>query len=264
MPKGQRRRPVRTRAVEADLKWLKWVHNWGTKWRDRRGRYVLRENAVRGYEIPTEKNPRRPVATEDRYEAVRAVSDRVMTDVRWSGTRERRRSYLSELLEIAHGTGRRISAICALRYADLRLEDGPYGSIRWPGDTDKEGREWLVPISPEVRQAVDRVLRERPGIGGAPLFPHPRDPSRPTTRYMAARWLRDGEELAELEPQEGSLWHAFRRGWATARKYLPDVDVAAAGGWKETTSLKRAYQQADQDTMLEVVMVGGKLRERQA
>ncbi len=61
-----------------------------------------------------------------------------------------------------------------------------------------------------------------------------------------------------------SLWHAFRRGWATARKYLSDVDVAAAGGWKETTSLKQAYQQADQDTMLEVVMGAGKLRERQA
>ena len=55
-----------------------------------------------------------------------------------------------------------------------------------------------------------------------------------------------------------------RRGWATARKYLPDLDVAAAGGWKETTSLKRAYQQADEDTMLEVVMGARKLRERQA
>ncbi len=263
VPEG-RRRPVRARAVEADLKWLKWVLNWGTKWRDRRGRYVLRENPVRGYEIPTEKNPRRPVATQDRYEAVLAVSGTVPMHVRWGDRPEQRRSYLSELLVIANGTGRRLSAICQLTYADLRLDDGPYGSIRWPGDTDKEGREWLVPISPEVRQAVDRVLRERPGIGGAPLFPHPRDPSRPITRYIAARWLRDGEKLAELEPQEGSLWHAFRRGWATARKYLPDVDVAAAGGWKETTSLKRAYQQADQDTMLEVVMGAGKLRERKA
>jgi hypothetical protein len=40
--------------------------------------------------------------------------------------------------------------------------------------------------------------------------------------------------------------------------------VAAAGRWKETTSLRRAYQQADQDTMLEVAMEAGKLRERQA
>ncbi len=25
-------------------------------------------------------------------------------------------------------------------------------------------------------------------------------------------------------------------------KHMPDVDVAAAGGWKETTGTKRAYQ----------------------
>ena len=263
VPEG-RRRPVRTRAVEADLKWLKWVLNWGTKWRDRRGCYVLRENPVRGYEIPTEKNPRRPVATQDRYEAVRAVSDTVPMDVRWGDLPERRRSYLSELLGLANGTGRRLSAICQLTYADLRFDEGPYGSIRWPADTDKTGRETVVPIGPDVRTALDRVLRERPGIGGAPLFPHPRDPSRAVTRYMADRWLREAEELAELEPQEGSLWHAYRRKWATERKNLPDVDVAAAGGWKETTSLKRAYQQADRETMLAVVLGAGELRERKA
>lgn len=32
------------------------------------------------------------------------------------------RSYLSELLDLAYATGRRISAICQLRYDDLRLE----------------------------------------------------------------------------------------------------------------------------------------------
>ena len=36
---------------------------------------------------------------------------------------------------------------------------------------------------------------------------------------------------------ERSLWHAYRRGWATSRKHLPDVDVAAAGGWKSTETL---------------------------
>jgi hypothetical protein len=45
------------------------------------------------------------------------------------------------------------------------------------------------------------------------------------------------------------------------RKHLPNEDVAAAGGWKETTSLKRAYQQADEATMLRVVLEAGELRE---
>jgi len=51
------------------------------------------------------------------------------------------------------------------------------------------------------------------------------------------------------------------RKWATERKHLPDVDVAAAGGWTETSSLKRCYQRADEATMLEVVLGGGQLRE---
>ena len=72
------------------------------------------------------------------------------------------------------------------------------------------------------------------------------------------------EKLAEIPKQDGSLWHACRRKWATERKHLPDVDVAAAGGWKETTSLKRCYQQSAEATMLDVVLGGGELRERRA
>ncbi len=42
---------------------------------------------------------------------------------------------------------------------------------------------------------------------------------------------------------------------------MPDVDVAAAGGWKTTLTLKTAYQQADPETMLRVVLEPGELRE---
>jgi hypothetical protein len=48
---------------------------------------------VRGYEIPTEKNPLRPVVSDDRFEALRNVSDRVLMELRW-GDRVRQRSYL--------------------------------------------------------------------------------------------------------------------------------------------------------------------------
>ena len=52
---------------------------------------------------------------------------------------------------------------------------------------------------------------------------------------------------------------------ATGKRLLhPKGDVAAAGGWKDTVSLKRAYQQADADTILSVVLNGGELREEQA
>ena len=132
-----KRATIRTRSVEADLKWLRWVFNWAAKWRTAQGQYLMRENPVRGYEIPTEKNPLRPVASTDRYEAIQKVSDQQRMEIRWNGKREAQRSYLSELLDIVNGTGRRISAVCQLRYEDLRLSEGPYGSISWPADTDK-------------------------------------------------------------------------------------------------------------------------------
>ena len=263
VPEGERK-PIRARPVEIDLKWLKAALNWGMKWRNNEGRYLLNENAVRGYEIPTERNPRRPVVSEDRYKATRGISDQVTMEFRWTGKRLGQRSYLSEILDIINGTGRRISAVCALTYEDLHLTDGPYGSIRWPADTDKMGHESTVPVSPPVRAAIDRILRERPGIGRAPLFPSPGDPTQPMTRHLADKWLRKAEKLAGLEPQVGSLWHAYRRKWGSERKHLPDVDVAAAGGWKDTVSLKRAYQQADANTILSVVLNGGELREEQA
>jgi hypothetical protein len=52
---------------------------------------------------------------------------------------------------------------------------------------------------------------------------------------------------------DGSLWHAFRRLWATERKALPVRDVAAAGGWKDATTLINCYQQPDEATLRAVV-----------
>ena len=74
------------------------------------------------------------------------------------------------------------------------------------------------------------------------------------------RSLRELLESAGLEKLDGSLWHAYRRKWATERKHLPDVDVAAAGGWANPNTLRLVYQQADQETMLRVVLERGELR----
>lgn len=98
-------------------------------------------------------------------------------------------------------------------------------------------------------------------LGGAYLFPSPISPDQPIRYELASDWLMKAEKLAEVPKQRGSLWHAYRRKWATERKHLPDVDVAAAGGWTETDSLKQCYQQADEATMLRVVLSGGQLRE---
>ena len=170
---------------------------------------------------------------------------------------------LSEFLDIAAGTGRRLSAICGLRLDDLHLERtpaAPHGAIRWRAEADKAGKESTVPISPQVRAAIDRLRERRSGVGAVPLFPHPRDPSKPISRYIPDRWLRNAEKLAELEPQDGSLWHAYRRAWATQRKHLPAVDVAKAGGWSTVQVVTQIYQQADTETTLKVVLEAAEIR----
>ncbi len=160
----QKRRPVRPGTVGGDLDWLGGVFRWATLWRLASGTYLMRENPVRGFETPTSANPRRPVASQDRYEAIRTVSDEHKMEIRWGGKRIPVRSYLSELLDIANGTGRRISAICALRYENLNLAEtkrAPHCTITWPAETDKMGYEATVPISPTVRRALDRVWSGR-------------------------------------------------------------------------------------------------------
>jgi site-specific recombinase XerD len=258
-----KRRPVRARAVAADLEWLRTVLNWATKARDEKGRYFLRASPVRGYEIPKEANPRRPVASQDRYEAIREVSDQVTMEIRSGGKRHQVRSYLSELLDIVNGTGRRVSAVLDLHYEDLRLDEGPDGAIQWRADSDKMGKAWVAPINAQVRGALDRILRERPGIGRAYLFPSPRTARQPVSKDLASSWLKRAEKLAKVPKMEGSLWHAYRRKWATERKHLPDKDVAYAGGWKDLTVLKSAYQQVDEATLYRVVSEPAELREVQ-
>ena len=60
----------------------------------------------------------------------------------------------------------------------------------------------------------------------------------------------------------GSLPHAaYRRKFATERKHLPDVDVAAAGAWSDTRALRASYQLTDEQTLLDVVNEPTKLRD---
>jgi integrase len=123
------------------------------------------------------------------------------------------------------------------------------------------GVEWSAPINAQVRAAVDRILRDRPGIGRAWLFPSPTSPLRPVSKELASTWLRKAEEQAGLEALDGSLWHAYRRKWATERKHLPVQDVAKAGGWRDVQVLQAAYQQADTATLYRVVSGPAELRD---
>jgi len=273
-PNGNRvseedRRPVRVRTVVVDIDWLRAVIRWGNGWRIE-GRTLLTSDPTKGLAKPRVKDKgykglqggvRREFATTDRYEALRQVAGDVSMTVNWGGKTHEIASYLPELLELAWYTGRRIRAICALTYADLMLDGGEHGSIKWPGETDKQGEEHVMELHPILRAAVDRILASRPGIGKAPLFPAPKDLSRPLDTKRATRWLIRAERLAGLPKQDGSAWHAYRRGWATARQHFPDAAVARAGGWKTTQALKLCYQHATDADVRDVLMADVELRE---
>ncbi len=72
-------------------------------------------------------------------------------------------------------------------------------------------------------------------------------------RHEFRTWLERAESHAGLPKLKGGLWHAYRRALATSRKHLPVGEVAAAGGWKDVSTLLRCYTQADNDTILAVM-----------
>jgi integrase len=269
-------RPIRDGAIHGELSWLSTCFNFARGFKVH-GRRLLSENPLHGLDWPREKNPRRPVASHQRYTDTMKHVDQVDPQGR-----------LRCILALARFTGRRESAICGLRASDLllsadrirralaaegmdeRLVDHmPHGAIRWSPETDKEGFLFVTPISRQAREALDAYLRQNPRMGNVSLFPAPgprpskkkpapapKGPEKPISRDLAAAWLVQAEELAELPKLVGGVFHPYRRLWATERKHLADADVAAAGGWKDTRALKASYQQADGAGVLAVVQNG--------
>ena len=275
-PDGNRRRgyrkpkPIRDGALDAEFRWLNSVFNWARGYRVE-GRPLLAENPLTGIDWPREKNPRRPVASPQRFLATLAHADEVDPKGRLRG-----------ILALARHTGRRESAICAIRASDLLLSEGriraalaaagmdermaehmPHGAIRWAAESDKQGLLFISPINRDAREALELYLRRNPRMGDVPLFPASgpvrkkkgasSGPEKPMRRETAAKWLVKAEELAGLPKLVGGVFHPYRRLWATERKDLPLVDVAAAGGWKDTQALRLSYQHADAETVLRVV-----------
>jgi integrase len=253
------------RTIGADLEFLRRVCNWAQTVTRGNGKPLLEHHALTRYAIPTNANPRRPVATYDRYLAIRAHADEVD-----------RQLLFGAFLDLVEGLGWRVTAICELRASDVDLTATaarPHGRLRKRAETDKMGIAQWVPMSAPVRSAVLAALERNAAIGEAPLFPAPgRD--GPWTRYHARDLLERGEKAARaaalkrddadaaasLAPLEGSDFHAYRRAWATARKHLPLKDVASAGGWRSTDTLLRCYTQVDEATMFEVVSETRKVR----
>ena len=254
---------VRQGTLDTELRWLSSVFNFAVGFKID-GRRLLQTNPLRDVQWGREKNPRRPVASHQRFLETLKHVDTVDPMGR-----------LHCILILARYTGRRESAICHLRASDfLRNETAiretlasmgmdensakhmPHGAIRWREAEDKMGYATVTPISDRTRQGLDAYLASSPRMGDVPLFPSPRKPDLVIRRDLTARWLLKAESLAKLPKLRGGVFHPYRRLWATERKHLPDQDVAVAGGWRDAQVLRQSYQQADPATVLGVVEAG--------
>jgi len=245
------------RTIGADIEFLQIVLNHATRITLADGTRLLAVNPIRGYEAPRSKNPTRPVVTYDRFLKIREKAN-VVDPQRLFGA----------FLDVIEGLGWRVSAICLLQASDVdrkRDKTAPHGRLKKRGDVDKEGVEMWIPLSENVRAALDRAIAANSVIGDLPIFQLPRasrpGAPRPWTRWHARDLLERAEQLAGLEHVKGGDFHPFRRKWVSERKHLPSRDVAAAGGWRDLRTMERSYQQMDEHTLLAVVTEPAKLRD---
>lgn len=219
---------VRERAVEYDLVVLTIVLRWATTVRTASGARWLSDNPLRGIRRRRELNPRRPVATWERFVATRQAMHRLRQR---SGTEEeRRRWWRMELaLVLAEATGRRLSAIRNLRWDDIDWEGG---TIHFRAEHDKKGRR-TRPQVPRVLLDELRSFRRRLGAVGGLLFPQKRDPRTVMDRHLFNKWLTVAgadcrvaeagrQSVARLPPEvghrtESSSDQACRGGWGMGR-----------------------------------------------
>lgn len=238
---------VRARVVEADLALLHRMLRWATTVRVD-GERLLDVNPLMGVRKVREANPRRPVATWERFEATRRAMQQLASEATTDAGRQRwiRAEFA---LVLAEATGRRAGSIRQPRWEDC---DPERHEILWRTEADKRGCEWRVPMPTRLVDDVRRFQHALAAVGGW-VFPSEQNPAQPMDRHAFRAWLEQAEAKAGLPKLSGGLWHPYRRKWATERKGLPLPDVAAAGGWKDVTTLMTCYQHATTDALFAVM-----------
>jgi integrase len=257
LPSRERTGATRARSAEADVSVLHAMLKWATTKRSSSGRYLLDRNPLSGVRLVREKNRKQPAATWERYaatvKAIRQLRDQAEDDearVRW--TRMELALYLAER------TGHRLGSVRQLRWEDFRFDRS---TVFWRAEADKKGYEWEIPMPADYFEEVRRLQRELGAVGGY-LFAAQRSRDGIMDRHLFDKWLRVAEKKAGLPKLDGGSWHPYRRKWAIERKHLPLRDVAAAGGWKDVSTLLEVYQAADPESVLAVTSETRKLHDR--
>jgi integrase len=255
--KGENGKPdkcVSDRSVHGDFVLLRTMLSWACRVRLPSGQRWLDRDPLDGVTVRQEKNPKRPIASWNRFVRTRTALQQFAANATDISTAHRWIK-VEFALVLAEATGRRIGSIRALCWEDFDLDAQ---LVTWRAEYDKRGVEWVTPIPDRL---CDEVAKFRKALGGlsGPIFTGERKATRLMNRRVLDRWLTEAEAHAGLQPLRGGSWHPYRRKWATERKHLPLVDVAAAGGWKGTQMLLKCYQQPDPDTILSVMNEPSKL-----
>jgi integrase len=267
LAKGEVTGSVRTASVWGDLVLLHAMLNWATTVRFANGSRLLNENPLAGVRREKEINPLRPVASWERFRRTRAAMRELQRDQASALMAEplsvtarvalQRWIRMELALVLAEATGRRLGALRQLRWEDI---DFTRKTIRWRAAYDKKGKETVVPMPGKLAGDLRR-LKAKLGATTTCVFAGERRPDQPMDRHLFDKWLRVAETRAGLPKLVGGLWHPYRRKWATERKQHSVVDVAAAGGWKDTQTLLTCYQQPDAESMLAVMSEPRKVRD---
>lgn len=230
---GPGSRTVGNRQIEYDLRLLLAVLNWATTAANRDGQTLLPYNPLKGFRLPVEKNPARPVLTENQYGSLLKVSSRIDWRFRLA-------------LILAHETGHRIGSIRKLMWSDVDLEGV---RIHWRAADDKIGFDHKTPMSKVALDALMEEQRRHPAIGATWIFPAPKNPQEPCSHDLMGKWWRRAEKLAALEPVKRRGWHSLRRKFASELKDTPLADLRDLGGWKDHNTILRCYQRPDEERM---------------
>ena len=154
-------------------------------------------------QVPLAKESQRPqeTAVEADYKAAllraKTIRDKALIEVMWS-------------------CGLRRSEIARLSVEDVNLTEG-FLVIR----QSKTGKPRIAPLSPSARQAVRRLLRERPG---GSVF------------EMSTNAIR-----LCLQRLNAPCAHAWRRGWAvqSLRNGISETSIRAVAGWSNGAMVAR-------------------------
>lgn len=225
-------RAVRTRSVEADLKFLKFAIDWACGSTDPQIPLV-HKNIFSEFHIPEEANPRRPFITDEDVDALMEVADLI-------------HPLFKLLLVLCGWTGRRLSSVLGLTWADIQFQRR---KIKWRAELDKKRAGWLGPLPTVVADALEEHRARSGSRAGDLVFQSSHDPKVPISRHTAADWLKRAYRMTGIDKEPGSLWHALRRKWGHDRQDCPVLETMHAGGWKDYGTFRRCYQYPDSDTM---------------